>query len=92
MRAEAQTRIWVLELRPVSPSPSNVDAVCFPRVPLPPPPREKASSTPASCQSPELPMTLGEFDMLREHLCFDLDTVGVHAPQPLASLWLLFSL
>uniref|UniRef100_H2TTP0 Signal transducer and activator of transcription n=1 Tax=Takifugu rubripes TaxID=31033 RepID=H2TTP0_TAKRU len=31
-------------------------------------------TTPASNQSPELPMTLGEFDLLREQLCFDLDT------------------
>uniref|UniRef100_A0A674PIZ5 Signal transducer and activator of transcription n=1 Tax=Takifugu rubripes TaxID=31033 RepID=A0A674PIZ5_TAKRU len=37
-----------------------------------------SSTTPASNQSPELPMTLGEFDLLREQLCFDLDTVSFH--------------
>lgn len=41
------------------------------------PASENASSTPASCQSPDPPMTLGEFDMLPEHLCFDLDTVSL---------------
>lgn len=35
-----------------------------------------ASSTPPSCQSPEPPMTPGEFNMLNEHLCFDIDTVS----------------
>ncbi|XP_003962195.1 signal transducer and activator of transcription 4 isoform X1 [Takifugu rubripes] len=38
--------------------------------------RENSSTTPASNQSPELPMTLGEFDLLREQLCFDLDTMS----------------
>uniref|UniRef100_A0A3Q3XAQ9 STAT transcription factor protein interaction domain-containing protein n=1 Tax=Mola mola TaxID=94237 RepID=A0A3Q3XAQ9_MOLML len=38
--------------------------------------RTNASTTPPSCQSPEPPMTPGEFDMLSEHLCFDLDTVS----------------
>uniref|UniRef100_A0A3Q3M304 Signal transducer and activator of transcription n=1 Tax=Mastacembelus armatus TaxID=205130 RepID=A0A3Q3M304_9TELE len=38
-----------------------------------------ASTTPPSCQSPEPPMTPGEFDMLNEHLCFDIDTVCLHA-------------
>ncbi|MEQ2214207.1 hypothetical protein XENOCAPTIV_021613, partial [Xenoophorus captivus] len=37
--------------------------------------RSEASSTPRSCPSPEPPMTPGEFDMLSEHLCFDVDTV-----------------
>uniref|UniRef100_A0AAX7TN76 Signal transducer and activator of transcription n=1 Tax=Astatotilapia calliptera TaxID=8154 RepID=A0AAX7TN76_ASTCA len=35
-------------------------------------------TTPRSCQSPEPPMTPGEFDMLNEHLCFDIDTVSLH--------------
>uniref|UniRef100_A0A669CWX2 Signal transducer and activator of transcription n=1 Tax=Oreochromis niloticus TaxID=8128 RepID=A0A669CWX2_ORENI len=35
-----------------------------------------ASTTPRSCQSPEPPMTPGEFDMLNEHLCFDIDTMS----------------
>uniref|UniRef100_H3C336 Signal transducer and activator of transcription n=1 Tax=Tetraodon nigroviridis TaxID=99883 RepID=H3C336_TETNG len=38
--------------------------------------RETASSAPASCQSPEPPMTLGDFQMFREHLCFDLDDMS----------------
>uniref|UniRef100_A0A3Q2PA41 Signal transducer and activator of transcription n=1 Tax=Fundulus heteroclitus TaxID=8078 RepID=A0A3Q2PA41_FUNHE len=38
----------------------------------------KASTTPRSCPSPEPPMTPGEFDMLSEHLCFDIDTVSFH--------------
>uniref|UniRef100_A0A669DGU1 Signal transducer and activator of transcription n=1 Tax=Oreochromis niloticus TaxID=8128 RepID=A0A669DGU1_ORENI len=37
-----------------------------------------ASTTPRSCQSPEPPMTPGEFDMLNEHLCFDIDTVSLY--------------
>uniref|UniRef100_A0A3B5MBD3 Signal transducer and activator of transcription n=1 Tax=Xiphophorus couchianus TaxID=32473 RepID=A0A3B5MBD3_9TELE len=41
----------------------------------------EASSTPRSCPSPEPPMTPGEFDMLSEHLCFDIDTVSFHAPR-----------
>lgn len=40
------------------------------------PPSSNASSTPPSCQSPEPPMTPGEFDMLSEHLCFNLDAVS----------------
>lgn len=43
-----------------------------------PSPSENASTSPASCQSPDPPMTLGEFDLLREHLCFDLENVGLH--------------
>uniref|UniRef100_A0A671V2V6 Signal transducer and activator of transcription n=1 Tax=Sparus aurata TaxID=8175 RepID=A0A671V2V6_SPAAU len=35
-----------------------------------------ASSSPLSCRSPEPPMTPGEFNMLNEHLCFDLDTMS----------------
>uniref|UniRef100_A0A3B3UCM2 Signal transducer and activator of transcription n=1 Tax=Poecilia latipinna TaxID=48699 RepID=A0A3B3UCM2_9TELE len=35
-----------------------------------------SDSTPRSCPSPEPPMTPGEFDMLSEHLCFDIDTVS----------------
>lgn len=42
------------------------------------PPSENSSTAPASDQSAELPMTLGEFDLLREQLCFDLDTVSFH--------------
>lgn len=42
------------------------------------PPRENSSTTPASDQAAELPMTLGEFDLLHEQLCFDLDTVSFH--------------
>ncbi|XP_054881573.1 signal transducer and activator of transcription 4-like isoform X2 [Poeciliopsis prolifica] len=38
--------------------------------------RSEASSTPRSCPSPEPPMTPGEFDMLSEHLCFDIDTMS----------------
>ncbi|MEQ2303364.1 Signal transducer and activator of transcription 4, partial [Ameca splendens] len=38
--------------------------------------RSEASSTPRSCPSPEPPMTPGEFDMLSEHLCFDVDTMS----------------
>nr|AAL09416.1 STAT4 [Tetraodon fluviatilis] len=38
--------------------------------------RETASSAPASCQSPKPPMTLGDFQMFREHLCFDLDDMS----------------
>uniref|UniRef100_A0A669D489 Signal transducer and activator of transcription n=2 Tax=Oreochromis TaxID=8139 RepID=A0A669D489_ORENI len=38
--------------------------------------RSNASTTPRSCQSPEPPMTPGEFDMLNEHLCFDIDTMS----------------
>uniref|UniRef100_A0A3Q2E2D0 Signal transducer and activator of transcription 4 n=1 Tax=Cyprinodon variegatus TaxID=28743 RepID=A0A3Q2E2D0_CYPVA len=38
--------------------------------------RSEASTTPRSCPSPEPPMTPGEFDMLSEHLCFDIDTVS----------------
>uniref|UniRef100_A0A3B5MDH2 Signal transducer and activator of transcription n=1 Tax=Xiphophorus couchianus TaxID=32473 RepID=A0A3B5MDH2_9TELE len=43
--------------------------------------QSEASSTPRSCPSPEPPMTPGEFDMLSEHLCFDIDTVSFHAPR-----------
>lgn len=32
-------------------------------------------STPPPSRSPEPPMTPGEFDMLNEHLCFDIDTM-----------------
>ncbi|KAK7938812.1 hypothetical protein WMY93_002138 [Mugilogobius chulae] len=32
-------------------------------------------STPPPSQSPEPPMTPGEFNMLNEHLCFDIDTM-----------------
>nr|AMA10948.1 signal transducer and activator of transcription 4 [Acanthogobius hasta] len=32
-------------------------------------------STPPPSQSPEPPMTPGEFSMLNEHLCFDIDTM-----------------
>uniref|UniRef100_A0A3Q2FR58 Signal transducer and activator of transcription 4 n=1 Tax=Cyprinodon variegatus TaxID=28743 RepID=A0A3Q2FR58_CYPVA len=35
-----------------------------------------SDTTPRSCPSPEPPMTPGEFDMLSEHLCFDIDTVS----------------
>ncbi|XP_070409403.1 signal transducer and activator of transcription 4 isoform X2 [Nothobranchius furzeri] len=38
--------------------------------------RSNSSSTPRSCQSPEPPMTPGEFDMLSEHLCIDIDTMA----------------
>ncbi|XP_078119245.1 signal transducer and activator of transcription 4 isoform X1 [Sander vitreus] len=38
--------------------------------------RSHASTTPLSCQSPEPPMTPGEFNMLNEHLCFDVDTMS----------------
>ncbi|TKS67565.1 Signal transducer and activator of transcription 4 [Collichthys lucidus] len=38
--------------------------------------RSNSTSTPPSCQSPEPPMTPGEFDMLSEHLCFDIDTMA----------------
>ncbi|XP_027136250.1 signal transducer and activator of transcription 4 isoform X1 [Larimichthys crocea] len=38
--------------------------------------RSNSTSTPPSCQSPEPPMTPGEFDMLSEHLCFDIDTMS----------------
>uniref|UniRef100_UPI0037E91421 signal transducer and activator of transcription 4 isoform X1 n=1 Tax=Semicossyphus pulcher TaxID=241346 RepID=UPI0037E91421 len=38
--------------------------------------RSNTSTTPTSCQSPEPPMTPGEFDMLNEHLCFDIDTMS----------------
>ncbi|XP_056281443.1 signal transducer and activator of transcription 4 isoform X2 [Pseudoliparis swirei] len=37
--------------------------------------RSRAATTPILCQSPEPPMTPGEFDMLSEQLCFDIDTV-----------------
>ncbi|XP_068602075.1 signal transducer and activator of transcription 4 [Brachionichthys hirsutus] len=37
--------------------------------------RSSPSSTPLSCPSPEPSMTPGEFDMLSDHMCFDLDTV-----------------
>uniref|UniRef100_A0A3Q3IKU3 Signal transducer and activator of transcription n=1 Tax=Monopterus albus TaxID=43700 RepID=A0A3Q3IKU3_MONAL len=36
-------------------------------------------TTPPPCQSPEPPMTPGEFDMLSEHLCFDIDNVSLQA-------------
>ncbi|XP_040004247.1 signal transducer and activator of transcription 4 isoform X3 [Xiphias gladius] len=39
--------------------------------------RSNSSATPPSCQSPEPPMTPGEFDMLNEHLCLiDIDTMS----------------
>nr|XP_020475827.1 signal transducer and activator of transcription 4-like [Monopterus albus] len=41
--------------------------------------RSNASTTPPPCQSPEPPMTPGEFDMLSEHLCFDIDNVSLQA-------------
>ncbi|XP_042282943.1 signal transducer and activator of transcription 4 isoform X2 [Thunnus maccoyii] len=41
--------------------------------------RSNTSTTPPPCQSPEPPMTPGEFDMLNEQLCFDIETVGFHA-------------
>lgn len=41
-------------------------------------PSENASNTPASCQSPDPPMTLGELNLLHEHLCFDLENVSLH--------------
>ncbi|XP_040004245.1 signal transducer and activator of transcription 4 isoform X1 [Xiphias gladius] len=42
--------------------------------------RSNSSATPPSCQSPEPPMTPGEFDMLNEHLCLiDIDTVSLQA-------------
>uniref|UniRef100_A0A672FU29 Signal transducer and activator of transcription n=1 Tax=Salarias fasciatus TaxID=181472 RepID=A0A672FU29_SALFA len=34
-------------------------------------------TSPPPCQSPEPPMTPGEFDMLNEHLCFDMDSVSL---------------
>ncbi|XP_068186326.1 signal transducer and activator of transcription 4 [Antennarius striatus] len=37
--------------------------------------RSCPSSTPLSCPSPDPPMTPGEFDMISEQLCFDLDTI-----------------
>lgn len=36
-----------------------------------------ASTSPPSRQSPEPPMTPGEFDMLTEQLCFDINTVSL---------------
>lgn len=47
--------------------------------PFPLCPSPNSSATPPSCQSPEPPMTPGEFDMLSEQLCFDIDTVSLHA-------------
>ncbi|XP_070694438.1 signal transducer and activator of transcription 4 [Pempheris klunzingeri] len=41
--------------------------------------RSNSSTTPPSCQSPEPPMTPGEFHMLNEQLCFDIDTVSLQA-------------
>ncbi|XP_041857340.1 signal transducer and activator of transcription 4-like isoform X2 [Melanotaenia boesemani] len=38
--------------------------------------RSNANTTPRSSQSPEPPMTPGEFDMLSEQLCFDIDTMS----------------
>ncbi|XP_041857337.1 signal transducer and activator of transcription 4-like isoform X2 [Melanotaenia boesemani] len=38
--------------------------------------RSNANTTPCSSQSPEPPMTPGEFDMLSEQLCFDIDTMS----------------
>ncbi|KAM7380882.1 hypothetical protein PAMP_004152 [Pampus punctatissimus] len=38
--------------------------------------RSNSSTTPPSCRSPEPPMTPGEFDMLNEQLCFDIDTMS----------------
>lgn len=37
--------------------------------------RSNVISTPPPSQSPEPPMTPGEFDMLSENLCFDIDTM-----------------
>uniref|UniRef100_A0A8C9YCT2 Signal transducer and activator of transcription n=1 Tax=Sander lucioperca TaxID=283035 RepID=A0A8C9YCT2_SANLU len=39
-------------------------------------PISELRTTPLSCQSPEPPMTPGEFNMLNEHLCFDIDTMS----------------
>uniref|UniRef100_A0A665W7F9 Signal transducer and activator of transcription n=1 Tax=Echeneis naucrates TaxID=173247 RepID=A0A665W7F9_ECHNA len=41
-----------------------------------------SNTTPPSCQSLEPPMTPGEFDMLNEQLCFDIETVSLHALTP----------
>lgn len=38
-------------------------------------PSSSVISTPPPSRSPEPPMTPGEFDMLNEHLCFDIDTM-----------------
>ncbi|KAL3056786.1 signal transducer and activator of transcription 4 isoform X1 [Trematomus bernacchii] len=38
--------------------------------------RSNTTTTPSSCQSPEPPMTPGEFDMLSEHLCFDINSMS----------------
>ncbi|KAM3861811.1 signal transducer and activator of transcription 4 [Diretmus argenteus] len=38
--------------------------------------RSNASSTLPPCQSPEPPMTPGEFDMLNQNLCFDIETMS----------------
>uniref|UniRef100_A0A4W6BWB5 Signal transducer and activator of transcription n=1 Tax=Lates calcarifer TaxID=8187 RepID=A0A4W6BWB5_LATCA len=57
--------------------PSKVPSLVISPFPLCPSPN--SSATPPSCQSPEPPMTPGEFDMLSEQLCFDIDTVSLHA-------------
>ncbi|KAM4609048.1 signal transducer and activator of transcription 4 [Polymixia lowei] len=38
--------------------------------------RSNVTRTLPHCQSPEPPMTPGEFDMLSEHLCFDIETMS----------------
>uniref|UniRef100_A0A8D3B6Y7 Signal transducer and activator of transcription n=1 Tax=Scophthalmus maximus TaxID=52904 RepID=A0A8D3B6Y7_SCOMX len=40
-------------------------------------PSSKVNTSSAPCQSPEPPMTPGEFDMLNEQLCFDIDSVSL---------------
>ncbi|XP_010788225.1 signal transducer and activator of transcription 4-like, partial [Notothenia coriiceps] len=45
--------------------------------------RSNTTTTPSSCQSPEPPMTPGEFDMLSEHLCFDINSVSL----PFFAIW-----
>uniref|UniRef100_A0A8D3BYJ6 Signal transducer and activator of transcription n=1 Tax=Scophthalmus maximus TaxID=52904 RepID=A0A8D3BYJ6_SCOMX len=39
-------------------------------------PSSKVNTSSAPCQSPEPPMTPGEFDMLNEQLCFDIDSMS----------------
>uniref|UniRef100_A0A8C9Y9K2 Signal transducer and activator of transcription n=1 Tax=Sander lucioperca TaxID=283035 RepID=A0A8C9Y9K2_SANLU len=53
-------------------------------------PSSHASTTPLSCQSPEPPMTPGEFNMLNEHLCFDIDTVSLHSLYILINMYYRF--
>ncbi|XP_071777749.2 signal transducer and activator of transcription 4 isoform X1 [Centroberyx gerrardi] len=38
--------------------------------------RSNSSTTLPPCQSPEPPMTPGEFDMLNQQICFDIDTMS----------------